>query len=154
MQPSSPAEQPAPPRFGPGSGSSPRSVSSPRSGEAGRWADWRAASRRSIPRRPVPGLGLTGGSRQLAGHRLFRQQLRLGRRGLAIGIDIGGTKVAAGVVDAEGNILREARRSTPGSDPRAVERVIVELVEELSAGTRIRSGLYGLYAARSSCVIA
>ncbi len=69
----------------------------------------------------------------------FRQHLRLGRKGLAIGIDIGGTKVAAGVVDAEGRILSEARRSTPGSDPRAVEQVIVELVEELSRGHRIRS---------------
>lgn len=69
----------------------------------------------------------------------FREHLRLGRKGLAIGIDIGGTKVAAGVVDADGRILSEARRSTPGSDPRAVEKVIVELVEELGAGHRIWS---------------
>ncbi|MGX5717030.1 ROK family glucokinase [Arthrobacter sp. MAHUQ-56] len=68
-----------------------------------------------------------------------RGHLRLNRKGLAIGIDIGGTKVAAGVVDAEGGILSEARRSTPGTDPRAVEQVIVELVEELSRGRRIRS---------------
>jgi glucokinase len=64
---------------------------------------------------------------------------RLRRRGLAIGIDIGGTKVAAGVVDAEGQILREARRATPGSQPREVERVIVELVEELTIDHRIAS---------------
>lgn len=63
----------------------------------------------------------------------------LGRRGLAIGIDIGGTKVAAGVVDAEGRVLAEARRSTPGSDPRAVERTIVELVDELGRDHRIAS---------------
>ncbi|WP_284976140.1 ROK family protein [Arthrobacter sp. efr-133-TYG-104] len=63
----------------------------------------------------------------------------LGRRGLAIGIDIGGTKVAAGVVDAEGRVLADARRSTPGADPRAVEQTIVELVRELSAGHRISS---------------
>ena len=69
----------------------------------------------------------------------FREHLRLGRKGLAIGIDIGGTKVAAGVVDADGRILAEARRATPGSDPRAVERVIVELVEELGRGHRIWS---------------
>jgi glucokinase len=69
----------------------------------------------------------------------LRPHLRLGRKGLAIGVDIGGTKVAAGVVDAEGRILRQARRSTPGHDPRAVERVIVELVEELARGHRIRS---------------
>jgi glucokinase len=69
----------------------------------------------------------------------FREHLRLGRKGLAIGIDIGGTKVAGGVVDAEGRILSETRRSTPGSDPRAVEKVIVEVVEELAAGHRISS---------------
>ncbi|MGG5172989.1 ROK family glucokinase [Pseudarthrobacter sp. J1738] len=65
--------------------------------------------------------------------------LRLRRRGHAIGIDIGGTKVAAGVVDADGNILASARRETPGSDPRAVESVIVELVKELSEGHRVSS---------------
>jgi len=69
----------------------------------------------------------------------FREHLRLGRKGLAIGVDIGGTKVAAGVVDAEGRILAQAKRSTPGSDPRAVEQVIVELVEELGEGHRIWS---------------
>ncbi|MDD1478074.1 ROK family glucokinase [Arthrobacter sp. H16F315] len=69
----------------------------------------------------------------------FREHLRLGRKGLAIGVDIGGTKVAAGVVDAEGRILARAKRSTPGDDPRAVEQVIVELVEELGAGHRVWS---------------
>lgn len=65
--------------------------------------------------------------------------LRLGRHGNAIGIDIGGTKVAAGVVDNGGRILASARRDTPGHDPREVERVIAELVAELSAGHRIGS---------------
>ncbi|MET1063632.1 MAG: ROK family glucokinase [Arthrobacter sp.] len=69
----------------------------------------------------------------------FREHLRLRRKGLAIGVDIGGTKVAAGVVDAEGRILAQAKRSTPGSDPRAVEQVIVELVRELGEGHRIWS---------------
>ena len=49
----------------------------------------------------------------------FREHLRLGRKGLAIGMDIGGTKVAAGVVDAEGRILARgqavhSRAATPG----------------------------------------
>ena len=61
------------------------------------------------------------------------------RRGLAIGIDIGGTKVAAGVVDIHGRLLAETRRSTPDSDARGIERVIVELVGELSREYRIRS---------------
>ena len=81
---------------------------------------------------------LAGAAAAAAGHDI-RSQLRLGRKGLAIGVDIGGTKVAAGVVDAEGRILSQAKRSTPGSDPRAVEQVIVELVEELGAGHRIWS---------------
>ncbi|MET3142708.1 UNVERIFIED_ORG: glucokinase [Arthrobacter sp. UYEF10] len=91
--------------------------------------------RRPAPWRRRP-LGLRARPRQVE---TFREHLRLGRKGLAIGIDIGGTKVAAGVVDADGRILSEARRSTPGSDPRAVEQVIVELVDELGAGHRVWS---------------
>ena len=61
------------------------------------------------------------------------------RRGLAIGIDIGGTKVAGGLVDGDGRILQSARRSTPGHDPRKVEAVIADLVEELSADRHVWS---------------
>ncbi len=61
------------------------------------------------------------------------------RRGVSVGVDIGGTKVAAGVVDVRGRILAEARRPTPGQDPRAVEAVITELVRELSQDYRVRS---------------
>ena len=52
---------------------------------------------------------------------------------LAIGIDIGGTKVAGGVVDAHGAVLRRARRDTPhrSTSPRVVENTIVSVVEEL-----------------------
>ncbi len=50
---------------------------------------------------------------------------------LSLGIDIGGTKVAAGVVNAQGVVLEELRRDTPGRDARAVENVIVALVQEL-----------------------
>lgn len=64
---------------------------------------------------------------------------KLGRRGLAIGIDIGGTKVAAGVVDAQGRVLAQIIRETPAQEPRQVERVIVDLVRELSADYRIWS---------------
>lgn len=58
---------------------------------------------------------------------------------LALGIDIGGTKVAAGVVDGKGAILEEIRRETPGRDARAVEAVIVELVRELGSRHDIAS---------------
>jgi len=50
---------------------------------------------------------------------------------LAIGVDIGGTKVAAGLVDEQGAVLARARRLTPSRDPDAVEATIVEVVREL-----------------------
>ncbi|MGL4175232.1 MAG: ROK family glucokinase [Dermatophilaceae bacterium] len=52
---------------------------------------------------------------------------------LAVGIDIGGTKVAGGVVDGTGRVLRRARRDTPdrSKTPRAVEDTIVSVVDEL-----------------------
>ena len=53
----------------------------------------------------------------------------------AIGVDIGGTKVLAGVVDRAGVVLARIRRDTPhrSSAPAVVEDTIVEAVEELRA---------------------
>jgi glucokinase len=50
---------------------------------------------------------------------------------LAIGVDIGGTKVAAGVVDVQGRVLARARRLTPSRDPEAVEATIADVVTQL-----------------------
>jgi len=50
---------------------------------------------------------------------------------LAIGIDIGGTKVAAGVVDENGTIVADRRVPTPGSGAADVERAIADLVLDL-----------------------
>ncbi len=50
---------------------------------------------------------------------------------LTIGIDVGGTKIAGGVVDESGRILAEARRETPATDVNATEAAIVDLVGEL-----------------------
>jgi glucokinase len=58
---------------------------------------------------------------------------------LAIGVDIGGTKVAAGVVDQHGRVLLRARRQTPTRSPKAVEKAIVGLVEELQAGRQVQA---------------
>jgi glucokinase len=52
---------------------------------------------------------------------------------LTIGIDIGGTKVLAGVVDSGGAVVEQLRRATPGEDVAAVEDTIVELVTDLSS---------------------
>jgi glucokinase len=56
-------------------------------------------------------------------------------RHLAIGIDIGGTKVAGGVVDEGGRILQRTRRDTPhrSTSPKVVEDTIVECVDDLLA---------------------
>jgi glucokinase len=50
---------------------------------------------------------------------------------LAIGIDIGGTKVAAGVVDESGQVLAQARRRTPSRDPEHLVDVVGEIVRQL-----------------------
>ncbi|MCW2622516.1 MAG: glucokinase, family [Frankiales bacterium] len=50
---------------------------------------------------------------------------------LTIGVDVGGTKVAAGVVDEDGNILARTRRPTPGISPREVEDTIAAVVADL-----------------------
>ncbi|HVU91673.1 MAG TPA: ROK family protein, partial [Jatrophihabitans sp.] len=52
---------------------------------------------------------------------------------LAIGVDIGGTKVAAGVVDADGQVIDRERRDTPGQDVAQTESTIVEVVHALAA---------------------
>ena len=51
--------------------------------------------------------------------------------GPTIGVDIGGTKVLAGVVDPLGNVLEKRLLPTPGHDVQLVEDTIVRLVQEL-----------------------
>ena len=47
---------------------------------------------------------------------------------LTVGVDIGGTKVMAGVIDGAGSVLAIEQRPTLGHDVKAVEDTIVELV--------------------------
>jgi glucokinase len=51
--------------------------------------------------------------------------------GLTIGVDVGGTKIAAGVVDDAGRLVATQRRETPATDTAAVVRTIGDLVSEL-----------------------
>jgi glucokinase len=53
--------------------------------------------------------------------------------GLTIGVDIGGTKIAAGVVDEEGSILETCKVSTPRT-PEGVVDAIADAVRQVSAG--------------------
>lgn len=50
----------------------------------------------------------------------------------AIGIDIGGTKIAGALVDDSGQIIREARVATPAGNGDAIVAAVVKLVDELS----------------------
>ncbi|MEV1130654.1 ROK family glucokinase [Agromyces sp. NPDC049794] len=51
----------------------------------------------------------------------------------AIGIDIGGTKIAGAVVDEFGSIVRSERVPTPAGDPAMLEDAVVEMIRSLSA---------------------
>ena len=50
---------------------------------------------------------------------------------LACGIDVGGTKIAGGVVDADGTIVEELRVESPAGDVEAIETAIAGLVQSL-----------------------
>ncbi|MDN4172982.1 ROK family protein [Nocardioides sp. SOB77] len=58
---------------------------------------------------------------------------------LHIGVDVGGTKVLAGEVDADGTVRRTARRATPGRrvDAALVEQALTEAVAEVADGRRV-----------------
>lgn len=50
---------------------------------------------------------------------------------LTIGVDVGGTKIAAGVVDPDGKLIEKVRVETPATTAQAVERGIVTAVRQL-----------------------
>ena len=58
----------------------------------------------------------------------------------ALALDIGGTKIAAGLVDADGALLHHAKLPTPDGDAEAVWTVVDTLVTEAlaEAGGRVR----------------
>lgn len=62
----------------------------------------------------------------------------------AIGVDIGGTKIAAGVVDEDGRILAQTRRDTDPADSASVDAGVIEACRELAAGFEV--GAIGLAA--------
>ncbi|HSK46910.1 MAG TPA: ROK family protein [Coriobacteriia bacterium] len=56
------------------------------------------------------------------------------RPNYAIGVDVGGTRIAAGLVERKGRIVKDAKRLTPHSGPFAVVDTIIDLIEEVSVG--------------------
>jgi len=59
---------------------------------------------------------------------------------VTLALDIGGTKIAAGLVDAEGTLVHQAKLPTPDGDAEAVWTVVDTLVTEAlaEAGGRVR----------------
>ena len=50
---------------------------------------------------------------------------------LTVGVDVGGTKVLGGVVDATGKVLATSRRDTPREGGYALTKTIAEVSLEL-----------------------
>jgi glucokinase len=51
--------------------------------------------------------------------------------GLTVGVDVGGTKVLAGVVDEDGRVVERAKVATPTTHPDAIAEAIAGLVGQL-----------------------
>jgi len=77
---------------------------------------------------------------------------------VTVGVDIGGTKLAAAVVDEEGSLLASARRRTPTRDPEHIADVVAEIVAQFRHEHDVAAvgvGAAGFVdAARSSIVFA
>lgn len=79
----------------------------------------------------------------------------LGER-LAIGIDIGGTKIAAGVVDEDGHVIDRLRRETPTTDPDEVLDAIVDIADTFRRDHVVKAlgvGAAGFVDASASTVV-
>ncbi|MCU1425101.1 MAG: family regulator [Microbacteriaceae bacterium] len=55
----------------------------------------------------------------------------------AIGIDIGGTKIAGALVTESGAIVSEYRQPTPAGSPEEIVRLVIAMIERLSAGHEV-----------------
>lgn len=66
---------------------------------------------------------------------------------LAVGLDVGGTKVAAGLVGADGTLVSRTRRGTPAGSPDAILDLLVDCVDELTEVEGVDSVPVGVGAA-------
>ena len=76
--------------------------------------------------------------------------------GLTVGVDVGGTKIAAGVVDDAGSILEEETEPTPATDPAAIATAIADVVGRLRRSHDIEAvgvGAAGFVDAKRSTVL-
>lgn len=56
---------------------------------------------------------------------------------LSVGVDIGGTKIAVGLVDEEGQVLRQERVATPADDAQALLDAVVSTVGTVTEGKQV-----------------
>ena len=76
--------------------------------------------------------------------------------GLTVGVDVGGTKIAAGVVDEKGEILERRRLDSPATNSEAIESTIAELVLDLKRDHDVEAvgvGAAGFVDVRRSTVL-
>ena len=57
---------------------------------------------------------------------------------LVLALDIGGTKIAAGLVDPEGTLVAAQQLPTPDDNAEAIWDVVADLIARLTAGTPVR----------------
>ncbi len=75
---------------------------------------------------------------------------------ITIGVDVGGTKIAAGAVSEEGELLAYVRKPTPANNPDSVVGVIAECIDELVLSYEVEAvgiGAAGFVDAERSSVI-
>lgn len=61
-----------------------------------------------------------------------------------IGVDLGGTKLAGAALDADGQVLRRGRVTTPRDSPDRIVDAVVQLVAELGEGVPVGVGAAGI----------
>lgn len=60
------------------------------------------------------------------------------RTNYAVGVDVGGTRIAVGLVERKGRVVRDAKRLTPKQSAFGVVDAIIDLVDEVMAGIDAR----------------
>ena len=58
---------------------------------------------------------------------------------LTVGVDVGGTKIAAGLVDEKGAVLAHERTESPATDPSEIVRTIGQLVRKLAGSETVEA---------------
>jgi glucokinase len=56
-----------------------------------------------------------------------------------IGVDVGGTKILAGVVNEDGTVAATTRRVTPSTDPEKIQEAITDVVRDLAEGRDVEA---------------